>query len=196
MSPSTPTTDRKTEILEAAQDFLQVKGYAGFSYRDLSDRLGIAKPSIHHHFATKEDLALALMDRYAEMLEAYRAEVATYADRPADFLRAVLAQEAEELACNEHSLCPGGAMHANYEVFPESVRARVRQLNDAMHAMWVDLLRAGRELGQIHFRGTPEQAAWTLSSLLMGARQHARAAGPQVWAEVSRHIEVDWLSTS
>ena len=57
-----PTTDRKHDILLAAQDLLQTRGYAGFSYQDLSDRLGIAKPSIHHHFATKEALALALVE--------------------------------------------------------------------------------------------------------------------------------------
>ena len=66
-------TDRKLQILEVARDLLQTQGYDGFSYQDLSDRLGLAKPSLHHHFPTKEALAIAVIGSYADELDEMRA---------------------------------------------------------------------------------------------------------------------------
>ena len=41
---------RKDQILEVATELVQTRGYSAFSYQDLSDRLGITKASLHHHF--------------------------------------------------------------------------------------------------------------------------------------------------
>ena len=60
--------DRKQQILEIGLELLQTRGYASFSYADLSERLGITKASIHHHFPSKEDLGVALAQRYFEIV--------------------------------------------------------------------------------------------------------------------------------
>mgnify|MGYP001406663144 CR=1 FL=1 len=46
----------RTAILDAALDLLAEEGYAGASLRKVAARVGIAQPSLYHHFATKEDL--------------------------------------------------------------------------------------------------------------------------------------------
>ncbi|MEV6608386.1 TetR/AcrR family transcriptional regulator [Kutzneria sp. NPDC051319] len=66
------TADR---ILDSAQALVQVRGYNGFSYADISAELSITKPSIHHHFPTKAALAEALIARYRERFAAARKEV-------------------------------------------------------------------------------------------------------------------------
>ncbi len=43
-------------ILAAALDLLADEGYAGASLRKVAARVGIAQPSLYHHFATKEVL--------------------------------------------------------------------------------------------------------------------------------------------
>ncbi len=53
-------------LLETAEKAVRRRGYDGFSYADLSAKVGIRKASIHYHFPKKEDLALALMMRYRE----------------------------------------------------------------------------------------------------------------------------------
>jgi TetR/AcrR family transcriptional regulator, transcriptional repressor for nem operon len=57
--------DTKTALLNCAEDAVRARGYHGFSYADLAVAVGIRKASIHHHFPTKADLALALIERYA-----------------------------------------------------------------------------------------------------------------------------------
>lgn len=57
--------DTKTALLNIAEDAVRASGYDGFSYGDLAVAVGIRKASIHHHFPTKADLALALIERYS-----------------------------------------------------------------------------------------------------------------------------------
>lgn len=59
-------TKTRTKILELAEDFTQKTGFNGFSYLDLADRIGVKHSSIHYHFKSKADLALALVERIRE----------------------------------------------------------------------------------------------------------------------------------
>src|SRR4029453_7843308 len=65
------TADR---ILDAAEKLVQVRGFNAFSYAAVSKAGGIQKASLHHHFATKTDLGVALVERYRRVfLEALAA---------------------------------------------------------------------------------------------------------------------------
>ena len=61
--------DTKSALLAEAEVLIRTQGYAAFSYADLSERVGIRKASIHHHFPTKELLGAALIDAYLERFE-------------------------------------------------------------------------------------------------------------------------------
>jgi TetR/AcrR family transcriptional repressor of nem operon len=54
------------QLLDAAQELAQTRGYNAFSYRDLAERVGIRSASIHHHFPSKADLGRALVARYRD----------------------------------------------------------------------------------------------------------------------------------
>ncbi len=63
---STRDNDTATQILDVAERLVQNRGFNGFSYADVASELGISKPSLHYHFASKADLGEALMRRYGE----------------------------------------------------------------------------------------------------------------------------------
>ena len=50
------------QILYYARLFLQSRGYNGFSYRDISQKLGIKNAAIHNYYPKKEDLVAALLE--------------------------------------------------------------------------------------------------------------------------------------
>ncbi len=52
----------KELLLKEAEMLVRTRGFAAFSYADLSERVGIRKASIHHHFPTKEELGGALQN--------------------------------------------------------------------------------------------------------------------------------------
>jgi TetR/AcrR family transcriptional repressor of nem operon len=58
-------TATRTRILDAAQRLVLEKGFAGTSVDELIAAAGTTKGGFFHHFASKQDLARALIERYA-----------------------------------------------------------------------------------------------------------------------------------
>ena len=56
----------RDNILDAAEKRMRSGGYHAVSFRDLADDLGIKSASVHYHFRQKEDLGIALVERYAD----------------------------------------------------------------------------------------------------------------------------------
>ncbi len=56
----------KSEILDIAGQLILTKGYNSLSYKEVSEKVGIRKASIHHHFPRKQDLGLAYVKNYYE----------------------------------------------------------------------------------------------------------------------------------
>ncbi|MDN5820800.1 MAG: TetR/AcrR family transcriptional regulator [Brachybacterium sp.] len=57
------SSGRREEILDAAAALFAERGYHGASLRDISRRVGISHPGMLHHFASKEALLGAVVDR-------------------------------------------------------------------------------------------------------------------------------------
>ena len=56
----------RTQILDIAERLIRTGGYNNCSFRDIAAEIGIKSASVHHHFATKEDLAVVVAQRYSE----------------------------------------------------------------------------------------------------------------------------------
>ena len=182
MSP----TDRKAQILDHAESLLCQVGFASFSYQDLATRLNIAKPSIHHHFPSKEALGLALLERYHGMLTGMREQIAAKSSSAAEQFSSFL-----KMADDKHEdceICPLGALQSDFESLPDSIRVETVRLTERMHAWITDLLLRGREAGEMRYAGKPEAQAWLIMSALQGARQNARVLGAQAYQTVAQQV--------
>lgn len=62
-----PRNTRKA-LLDAALDHFSTDGYAGTSIRDLASTVGIRESSVYKHFASKQEIFEALIDRADEQL--------------------------------------------------------------------------------------------------------------------------------
>lgn len=60
---SSESTDRPSEILDAAAQLFASKGYSGTSIRDVAERVGMLSGSLYHHIKSKEDLFLQVHGR-------------------------------------------------------------------------------------------------------------------------------------
>ncbi len=56
-------------MLQVAQVLFAERGYRGTSLRDIAKRIGIKAPSLLHHFPSKQQLYLAVLDKMFESLE-------------------------------------------------------------------------------------------------------------------------------
>ena len=59
-------SDKRTEIMDAAEARIRAAGYSGFSFRELASDVGVKSSSIHYYFTTKEELGVAVAQRYAD----------------------------------------------------------------------------------------------------------------------------------
>jgi AcrR family transcriptional regulator len=55
--------EKRTQILDAAQQLIYTKGYEQLTIQDLLDQLRISKGAFYHYFASKQDLLEAIVER-------------------------------------------------------------------------------------------------------------------------------------
>ena len=79
------TRPRKEEILDVATRLFAERGYEGTSMNDVAERVGMRKASLFYHFATKDALYEAVLDRLIASLQvsldAVYTSSGTYPDR-------------------------------------------------------------------------------------------------------------------
>jgi TetR/AcrR family transcriptional repressor of nem operon len=111
-------------ILDVAETLIQRQGYNGFSYEDIAQAVGIRKPSVHHHFATKADLTTVVAQRYVERFTHSLESLERTQAKPHDRLVAY-AQVFQE-HYQDKRLCLCGMLGAESETLPASVRAQLQ----------------------------------------------------------------------
>ena len=57
----------RTAIMDAAEELILERGFAGTTIDDILEVTGVTKGAFFHHFASKRDLAHALIKRYASL---------------------------------------------------------------------------------------------------------------------------------
>lgn len=180
--------DTRTAILLEAEALIRRRGYAGVSYADLADVVGIRKASIHHHFPTKADLAVALLERYDGLYDAAMAQIG---DRTRDGLERIRAYAALYLGGVEKGLgCLCAAFAAELETLPDTLRADLGRFF-AKHIAWIEgVLEAGRRDGTIRAAIEPAPFARMIVATLEGALMIERATeGPVGFAGALSAIE-------
>ena len=175
--------DRKSQILEVASELLLERGFHAFSYRDLSDRLGITKASIHHHFPSKEALGGALVDRYRTMLTGFLDDIDSRVASPSARLDAYLEIPERVLVCGGQ-ICPGGALQSCYCTLPASMQEKTRELLGVAKSWLAGVLEAGRADGTWTFQGDPADQALHWLATLQGALQVARVDGAKAYRAI------------
>jgi AcrR family transcriptional regulator len=72
--PRQRTGDTRARIQQAALELFAEQGVQQTSLRDIADRLGVTKPALYYHFASREDLLSSLVQPMIDDFEAYAAE--------------------------------------------------------------------------------------------------------------------------
>ncbi|HRO49049.1 MAG TPA: TetR/AcrR family transcriptional regulator [Hyphomicrobium sp.] len=159
--------DTKSTLLAEAEHLVCTVGYAVFSFADLSERVGLRKASIHHHFPTKEALGNALIDSY---LERFIAELDALSGRRMETKSRLLAYGdffAGALSGGQMPLC--GALAADAAYLPASMQQRVEKFFK-VHLDWLEQeLRRGVAKGEVRSDLKVSRAALQILSALQGS---------------------------
>ena len=164
----------RDELIDQATRLIETQGFCAFSYADLAERVGIRKPSIHHHFPAKADLGVAVVRRMHERMAGLWADLERGHARVPDRVRAVFRHINDTAACGDR-ICPIGALQSEFNAVPEPVQLALRGFADAYLETWTRWLDEGRRAGDLVFPGQPRAMAQIVVCVVQATLQRQRA---------------------
>jgi TetR/AcrR family transcriptional regulator, transcriptional repressor for nem operon len=165
---------KSSEILNAAQDLIQERGFNGFSFRDIAAKVGIRSASIHYHYPTKTELASAVTAHYRAMFQDKLDSLQTADLSQIEKLRAYGELFVATLR-ESNKVCLCGVLASEAETLPIAVRNEVRQFFDAQHSWLIKVIEEGKRSNEI--RASLNSASFSSSFIaaLEGAMIIARS---------------------
>ncbi len=168
-------TDTASQILDVAENLVQVRGFNAFSYADVARELRITNAALHYHYPSKAELGEALIARYAVRfmgrlvdIDDSRADplhkVDAYADLYADVLRG-------------RGMCLCGMLAAEFETLSAGMQDGITGFFESNEQWLAEVLQQGRLDGSLSFPGSPLDVARSIVGGLEGAMLIARTFG-------------------
>ncbi len=157
-------SDRLEILMDAAENGIRLRGYHAVSFRDLADELGIKSSSVHYYFRQKEDLGVALIERYQsrffEAVETAAAKAQTSGDKIKAF-----AHVYRQALVGSDRICLCGMLGAESCGLPQPVSAAVAEFFQQNINWLVEALPAG--LGTRERRNKAKHIVATLQGAMM-----------------------------
>jgi TetR/AcrR family transcriptional regulator, transcriptional repressor for nem operon len=167
--------DTAERILDVAEELIREKGYNGFSFQDIAERIGIKKGSLYYHFPAKADLGNAVLDRYRRHMS--EAAIAIDARPVTDYWADLVAflQPIIALGKDVNGACLAGVLGGEFLSLPEPMQAEVGRFFDEEESWLARFLGEGRGHGAFAFPGEPVQMARLVISAIEGGLLIKRA---------------------
>jgi TetR/AcrR family transcriptional repressor of nem operon len=186
MSNVSSTAD---DILTCARSLIIAGGYNGFSYADVAEVVGIRKPSIHHHFASKVDLVRTLVSRYREEAQAGLSALERNISDPREQLKAYVAYWEACIADASAPFCVCALLASELPILPEDVALEVRAHFRSVASWLTSVMERGKRQGRLQLAGTARVEAEGLLATVHGAMLSARAYGdPKMFGIITRPL--------
>ena len=137
--------DTRERILDSAQRLTQSRSFQGFSFQDIADEVGVRKASLYHHFDSKDDVAVAMLQRVEGWVSAQFKKVE--GREPKERLEAYF-DLFRQIHGKAERMCPGGSFAAVFDAVSSPVQASLHRFAK-MHVDWLEeVVRDGVEQGQ------------------------------------------------
>jgi AcrR family transcriptional regulator len=137
----------RDQILEAAAQIFRQKGYHAASMQDIADAVNLQKASLYHHFLSKQEILLELLDQALDLLIERVSGVLTQ-DLPVDEkLCQAMRVYLESLV--EYSDLAGVLLLEHRSLDPEYHDRHIPR-RDRFERLWRDLIQEGVDSGVFH----------------------------------------------
>lgn len=154
-------------LIQTAEGLMRSKGYAAFSYADLAKTVGVSKPSIHHHFPSKENLGIVIVEAYIDRVRSDLARIEAQHNPTLARLEAFLRMFQTSSNSGLLPLC--GALAAEMSALPVSLQQITRRFFDLQLQWLTAVIEAGIDRGEVPRGSGARQKAFLLLSLLEGS---------------------------
>jgi TetR/AcrR family transcriptional repressor of nem operon len=184
------TVNTREQILDTAFDLLLQRGMNGFSYRDISEPLGVKNAAIHYHFPSKMKLVKALIEETHQRLRRKTAEFMAYGGPARPQLEGMFQLTMAQCECGR-PVCMVGALSVDYEELGSGAKGALDRFMQDTVTWLTKVLETGREQEEFHFNGGAFSKAVSILAMIQGARQLARIHGMKMLECTFSQIRTD-----
>jgi TetR/AcrR family transcriptional regulator len=152
-------------VLQTAQALFAERGYRGTSLRDIAKRIGIKAPSLLHHFPSKQQLYIAVLDRMFESIEDRANAIAWGRESPQDRMRQAIEDVIDYIASR-----PDFVRIMWKEMADESGVGRpvLKRRLPPLFSIAVNFIFRGQREGAFRPEVDPLHFMWSLNSITLG----------------------------
>lgn len=167
----------KRRLLDVGLATLLERGYNATGIQDLLVATGVPKGSFYHHFASKEDFALQVVERYVAEVHALLEQSLGDAERtPVERVRSFFERLATLYASQGHLGSLLGLLGGELAVGSTAFRRRIDAAFEAIARRLADVLDEARRRGELPSDVDPLQSATALLERWEGAALRSRLA--------------------
>jgi TetR/AcrR family transcriptional repressor of nem operon len=183
-------SNTREQIIDKAFQLMLQRGLNGFSYRDISEPLGVKNAAVHYHFPNKMDLIAALIEENHQVLRKSTSEFMAYGGPARPQLEGLFAFTLHQCQCGR-PICMVGALAIDYEDLSDDIKnANDHFLKDSLK--WLSkVLETGREREEFTFEGDIERKSMSILAMIQGARQMARVHSVDILKSMFEQIRLD-----
>jgi len=116
-------TDRQLEIIEAAGKILSASGVAGLTIKNLAKEMHFSESAIYRHFASKEDIIVAMLEYLAENMDKRYTIALSHGNTPEEKFQLIFRSQFSFFAGNPHFVVA---------VFSDGLMGRSERVNRAI----------------------------------------------------------------
>ena len=179
------------KILSVAQELVQLHGFNAFSYRDLSNAIGIKTSSIHYYFPAKDGLGETLVKEYRANFASALEKIKGESDDPIVQLKSYVSLFLSTLK-QGGKICLCGMLASDHQTLSEKVQIQVREFFAENERWLAEILQVGREQNLLEFVGGSEDMALTFFSMLEGAMLVSRVFNDENRLQI---VADSWLNS-
>jgi len=173
--------DRRAHILKVAGRLFSQKGYHSTSMRDLAAALGLTQGSLYNHFAGKEELLFAIIDRVSDEFLAAIEPIARSEASPIKKLRAAVRVHLQVIAEN---LETATVFLHEWKFLNPDYKERIKAKRDRYETFFRAIIAEG--VGRGEFRAVDVKfAALLILSALNWVYQWYSPGGPLTAEEIA-----------
>ena len=180
----------KDDILLASAQIIRQKGFHAASMQDIADAVHLQKASLYHHFTSKQEILLRLLDQALDLMTE-RVAAAFAQALPADEkLCQGMDVYLETMA--DHSALASVLLFEHRSLEPEFRRRHIPR-RDRFEALWREVIQEGVESGL--FRDPdPALSAKVLLGTMNWTMTWYHPDGPLTMRQISDHISALFLN--
>lgn len=176
-------TTRET-IVDTADQLIRSNGFNAFSFKDISNKIGIKTASIHYHFPTKSDLGVATIKEQSKRFEQLKVKLSTKS--PLIKLEEFLSIYSQIKSQNK--VCLVGSLATDLNTVDNNVKNELKDFVEIVLNWVTEILADGKKQKIFEFQSTPRTKAIMIITNILAIVQLSRLTNDEDFEIVKETI--------